>query len=157
MNFKNIAVISWPLKSLNYHLFLNHVNFSSLLCAGFVLSNCTYIYVAVCCRSMIVFKILLKGAEMDFTLQVWCNNSQLPVDHVLAGSFETTMRLLHDQVGVVQFDTYKQLFLQTYTRSRTCYQGLPSVPPLFGYPHRNWYVVGHPKFSRQSAMQYLVF
>ncbi|XP_048728495.1 coatomer subunit alpha-like [Ostrea edulis] len=74
--------------------------------------------------------------------QVWCNNSQLPVDHVLAGSFETAMRLLHDQVGVVQFDTYKQLFLQTYTRSRTCYQGLPSVPPLFGYPHRNWKEAG---------------
>ena len=25
--------------------------------------------------------------------QVWCNNSQLPVDHVLAGSFETAMRV----------------------------------------------------------------
>ncbi|MCV4785021.1 hypothetical protein OFM36_36875, partial [Escherichia coli] len=31
--------------------------------------------------------------------QIWCNNSQLPVDHILAGSFETAMRLLHDQVG----------------------------------------------------------
>jgi len=30
---------------------------------------------------------------------VWCANSKLPVDHVLAGSFETAMRLLHDQVG----------------------------------------------------------
>ena len=74
-------------------------------------------------------------------IQVWCNNSQLPVDHVLAGSFETAMRLLHDQVGVVQFDTYKQLFLQTYSRSRTDYQGLPSIPPLFGFPHRNWWVL----------------
>ena len=25
--------------------------------------------------------------------QVWCDNSQLPVDHVLAGSFETAMRV----------------------------------------------------------------
>jgi len=25
--------------------------------------------------------------------QMWCNNSQLPVDHVLAGSFETAMRV----------------------------------------------------------------
>ena len=25
--------------------------------------------------------------------QVWCNNSQLPVDHILAGSFETAMRV----------------------------------------------------------------
>nr|XP_011420529.2 coatomer subunit alpha [Crassostrea gigas] len=74
--------------------------------------------------------------------QVWCNNSQLPVDHILAGSFETAMRLLHDQVGVVQFDTYKQLFLQTFSRSRTCYQGLPSIPPLFGFPHRNWKEAG---------------
>ena len=142
--------------------------------------------------------------------QVWCNNSQLPVDHVLAGSFETATRvsrskqnsrypnwsflcllayyrknwigwdksesplalvlqtdlsripsyilfernglaglkchgmlsivfqLLHDQVGVVEFEVYKTLFMQTYARSRSCYMALPSLPPLFGYPHRNW-------------------
>ncbi|XP_059167634.1 coatomer subunit alpha-like [Physella acuta] len=70
--------------------------------------------------------------------QVWCNNSQLPVDHVLAGSFETAMRLLHDQIGVVKFEEYKQLFLLTFSRSRTCFIGLPTVTPLFGYPHRNW-------------------
>ncbi|KAG8146581.1 putative Coatomer subunit alpha protein, partial [Naja naja] len=69
---------------------------------------------------------------------VWCNNSQLPVDHILAGSFETAMRLLHDQVGVVTFAPYKQLFLQTYARGRTTYQALPSLPSMYGYPHRNW-------------------
>ncbi|XP_046576766.1 coatomer subunit alpha-like [Haliotis rubra] len=74
--------------------------------------------------------------------QVWCNNSQLPVDHLLAGSFETAMRLLHDQVGVVNFQSYKQLFLQTYARSRTAYLGLASIPPLFSYPHRNWKEAG---------------
>ncbi|XP_052228436.1 coatomer subunit alpha-like [Dreissena polymorpha] len=74
--------------------------------------------------------------------QVWCNNSQLPVDHVLAGSFETAMRLLHDQVGVVNFEEYRQLFMATYSRSRTCHQGLPSLPPLFGHPHRNWKEAG---------------
>jgi coatomer protein complex subunit alpha (xenin) len=74
--------------------------------------------------------------------QVWCNNSQLPVDHVLAGSFETAMRLLHDQVGVVDFESYKQLFLQTYSRARSCYQGLPSLTPMFGFPHRNWKEAG---------------
>jgi coatomer protein complex subunit alpha (xenin) len=30
--------------------------------------------------------------------QYWVNNSKLVVDHVLAGSFETACRLLHDQV-----------------------------------------------------------
>ncbi|XP_012517332.1 PREDICTED: coatomer subunit alpha isoform X1 [Propithecus coquereli] len=70
--------------------------------------------------------------------QIWCNNSQLPVDHILAGSFETAMRLLHDQVGVIQFGPYKQLFLQTYARGRTTYQALPCLPALYGYPNRNW-------------------
>ncbi|KAL7978383.1 hypothetical protein Chor_014922 [Crotalus horridus] len=70
--------------------------------------------------------------------QVWCNNSQLPVDHILAGSLETAMRLLHDQVGVVTFAPYKQLFLQTFARGRTTYQALPSLPSMYGYPHRNW-------------------
>ncbi|ESO90102.1 hypothetical protein LOTGIDRAFT_218145 [Lottia gigantea] len=74
--------------------------------------------------------------------QVWCNNSQLPVDHVLAGSFETAMRLLHDQIGVVSFESYQKLFLHTYSRSRTSYIGLPSLPPFFGYPHRNWKEAG---------------
>ncbi|KAK2187376.1 hypothetical protein NP493_168g04047 [Ridgeia piscesae] len=74
--------------------------------------------------------------------QVWCNNSQLPVDHILAGSFETAMRLLHDQVGVVQFEAYKQHFVSTFTRARAVYTALPSLPPLFGHPHRNWREAG---------------
>lgn len=32
-------------------------------------------------------------------LQVWVNNSQLPADHILAGSFESAFRLLHEQVS----------------------------------------------------------
>lgn len=108
--------------------------------------------------------------------QMWCNNSQLPVDHILAGSFETAMRvcsifslkfavkiwpklsyslhyvlycnlllffvtqLLHDQVGVVNFGPYKSLFMQTLSRGRTCYLGLPSLPCLRSHPQRNWKV-----------------
>lgn len=108
--------------------------------------------------------------------QMWCNNSQLPVDHILAGSFETAMRvrnecdvilhywiwnwifffylriiltftvhfslpqLLHDQVGVVNFSPYKTLFMQTLSRGRTCYLGLPSLPCLRSHPQRNWKV-----------------
>ncbi len=52
--------------------------------------------------------------------------------------FRRTLQLLHDQVGMVNFDAYKPLFLQTFSRARTCFQGLPSLQPLFGYPHRNW-------------------
>ena len=51
------------------------------------------------------------------------------------------MRLLHDQVGIVSFEEYKQLFLQIYSRSRTAYTALPSLPSLYAYPLRNWFVL----------------
>lgn len=70
--------------------------------------------------------------------QIWANNSQLAVDHILAGSFESAFRLLHDQIGVVDFSYYRSLFLSTYSRSRTAFVALPCLMPLMGYPHRNW-------------------
>uniref|UniRef100_A0A2R5L8Q5 Coatomer subunit alpha n=1 Tax=Ornithodoros turicata TaxID=34597 RepID=A0A2R5L8Q5_9ACAR len=68
--------------------------------------------------------------------QLWVNNSKLPVDHVLAGSFESACRLLHDQVGAVCFEPLRSLFLSTYARSHTAFTGLPQLPCLYGYPVR---------------------
>ena len=48
------------------------------------------------------------------------------------------LQLLHDQVGVVQFDQYKAVFMQTMQAAKTNYVALPSLPPLAGYPLRNW-------------------
>lgn len=70
--------------------------------------------------------------------QLWTNNSRLVVDHVLAGSFESAFRLLHDQVGVINFEPYRSLFLNTFSRSRTTYTAMPSLTSLHGYPLRNW-------------------
>ena len=39
---------------------------------------------------------------------------------------------------MVQFAPYKSLFMQTLSRGRTCYLGLPSLPCLRGNPQRNW-------------------
>ena len=36
------------------------------------------------------FAVPTKGTNPT---QTWCNNSQLPADHILAGSFETAMRV----------------------------------------------------------------
>ena len=36
------------------------------------------------------FVVPVKGTNPT---QLWCNNSQLPVDHIRAGSFETAMRV----------------------------------------------------------------
>lgn len=70
--------------------------------------------------------------------QAWTNNSKLVADHIRAGAFETAFRLLSDQVGVVNFAPYRQLFLNLYIGSRTSLPGIPNLPSLFSYPHRNW-------------------
>lgn len=70
--------------------------------------------------------------------QHWTNNSTLPVDHILAGNIESACRLLHDQVGVVNFTAYKTHFMSTLSRARTSLTGLPCVPSLAHYPGSNW-------------------
>jgi len=78
--------------------------------------------------------------------QHWTNNSSLPIDHILAGNVESAFRLLHDQVGVVNFEAYKSHFIASYSRSRTTLVGMPSAPGLFAYPQSNWKEV-NPKHS----------
>lgn len=69
---------------------------------------------------------------------VWANNSQLPIDHVMAGSFESAFRLLKEQVGAVEFEPLKPLFLGAFSMSRTSYTPLPNLPSIYAHPHRNW-------------------
>ena len=72
----------------------------------------------------------------------WTNNSQLAGDHVAAGSFETACRLLHDQLAVVDFTEYKAVFVQVYTASRCSVPGIPTLPSMTAFPHRNWREAG---------------
>ncbi|VEN35072.1 unnamed protein product [Callosobruchus maculatus] len=66
----------------------------------------------------------------------WTKLSQLPVDHIAAGSFESATRLLHTQVGVVNFTPYEQLFLEVFGASKTVYTRQHNVPTAFAYPSR---------------------
>ena len=70
--------------------------------------------------------------------QHWTNNSSLAVDHVLAGNVESACRLLHDQVGVVDFSPYRSHFLATMSRASSRLSGLPSTPSLPHHPQSNW-------------------
>lgn len=70
--------------------------------------------------------------------QAWANNTNLVADHLCAGSFESAMRLLNDQVGVVDFARFKPLFMELFTSSRTSYSALPTLDSLTGHPQRNW-------------------
>ncbi|KAK5969632.1 Coatomer alpha subunit, partial [Trichostrongylus colubriformis] len=68
----------------------------------------------------------------------WTANSRLVADHVAAGSFESALRLLHDQLGVVNKKPFKEVFMATYACSRVSFTALPNTKVLFGYPLRNW-------------------
>jgi len=74
--------------------------------------------------------------------QVWSNNSQLIADQVAAGNFDTAFRLLKDQVGVVKYDLYKDIFLNIYSGTKASFVGLPGLPPLAIHPSRNYVEAG---------------
>ena len=50
--------------------------------------------------------------------------------------------MLQDQLGVVKFDPFKTHFLRAYSQSRIIVPAIPLLPPLNGYPHRNWREAG---------------
>ena len=81
----------------------------------------------------------------------WTINSQLAADHVRAGSYDSACRLLNDQVGVVNFAPYKELFMESYAASKTSYSSLPHVSSLSAHPNRNWKELnpknGHPTLA----------
>lgn len=71
-------------------------------------------------------------------LQQWAAHSQLAVDHATAGAFESAFRILNDQIGVVNFQPFKPLFMAAYARARTMYAAMPLLSSLYAYPQRNW-------------------
>ncbi|XP_063689653.1 coatomer subunit alpha-like [Bolinopsis microptera] len=71
------------------------------------------------------------------TAKRWADNSQFAVDHLMGGSVDSAMRLLDDQVGVVDFNPYKSLFMQVMGRGAVCLPGIPCQAPVFAYPPRN--------------------
>ncbi|VDM32758.1 unnamed protein product [Hydatigera taeniaeformis] len=66
----------------------------------------------------------------------WIDNSPLAVDHILAGSYAQAMRLLNQQVGVVDFKPYAPIFHALYAASRMVLPGPGHTPALRIYAHR---------------------
>ncbi|CAL8124546.1 unnamed protein product [Orchesella dallaii] len=77
------------------------------------------------------FVVPTKGHSVSHQ---WTSNCQLPIVHVNAGSFETAARLLQSQIGVVNIEPFKHLFLAAYSKSHVVYTALPILPPLNFHP-----------------------
>lgn len=70
--------------------------------------------------------------------QYWANNSNLAVDHIRAGAYDSAFRLMNDQVGIVNFAPYRELFNELFVSARSSYSTIPNLAPQFAHPQRNW-------------------
>lgn len=59
-------------------------------------------------------------------------------DHVATGQFEIALRLLNEQVGIVNFEPYQETFVSMFGRARLTFGALSALPPLNAHLHRNW-------------------
>ncbi|XP_022657939.1 coatomer subunit alpha-like [Varroa jacobsoni] len=70
------------------------------------------------------------------TTQQWVDQSRLAVDHILAGSFDTAMKLLNEQIGIVNFKPFHSHFIATFARSKSALDGPLSIPTTYCYLQR---------------------
>lgn len=66
----------------------------------------------------------------------WVQNSNLAADHVAAGSFETAMRLLNRQLGIINFAPMKRKFLEIRASAKASLPGPPLTPASDFFPAR---------------------
>ncbi|KZT60918.1 Coatomer, alpha subunit [Calocera cornea HHB12733] len=74
--------------------------------------------------------VLADSAPGISEADLWVRNSPVAADHVAAGSFDTAMQLLNRQVGIVNFEPLKPLFLSIYRSSYAYLTANASMPPI---------------------------
>lgn len=67
----------------------------------------------------------------------WVRNSPLAADHAAAGSLATAMQLLHRQIGVVNFEPLKPMFMQVFAGASASVPTQPNYPALRAWLQRN--------------------
>lgn len=81
----------------------------------------------------------------------WTLNSQLAVDHIMAGSFGSAFRLLRKQIGIIDFTPFKDIFIQLEMRSHASLNtGAAHLPSLGISPLRNWREAQSVKLADRS-------
>ncbi|KAJ8676975.1 hypothetical protein QAD02_012762 [Eretmocerus hayati] len=67
----------------------------------------------------------------------WISNSQFILDHLSAGSYAAAFTSLNGQVGVINFDPYKSIFMSVYACSKLSLTLSLLLPPSCTYPTRS--------------------
>lgn len=68
----------------------------------------------------------------------WVQQSDIPADHIAAASFDSAMKLLNSQIGIVNFAPLKHHFVALASTASTVLSALPSTRSLEVPLHRNW-------------------
>ncbi|EFN59251.1 hypothetical protein CHLNCDRAFT_137537 [Chlorella variabilis] len=68
----------------------------------------------------------------------WQTKCSLAAEQAAAGAFDTAMRLLTRQAGIVNFEPLKPYFLEVYQGSQGVLPGLPGLPSLVTALDRSW-------------------
>mmetsp|Transcript_18514 Transcript_18514/g.51859 ORF Transcript_18514/g.51859 Transcript_18514/m.51859 type:complete len:1226 (-) Transcript_18514:342-4019(-) len=80
--------------------------------------------------------------------QRWQQKCNLAGEQVAAGAFDTAMRLLNRQLGIVNFAPLKGMFVETHLAAFGNLPGLPGLPTLTSAIDRNW----NPDASTQQPV-----
>eukprot|EP01113_Clastostelium_recurvatum_P048774 TRINITY_DN894_c0_g1_i4.p1 TRINITY_DN894_c0_g1~~TRINITY_DN894_c0_g1_i4.p1 ORF type:complete len:1261 (+),score=453.13 TRINITY_DN894_c0_g1_i4:106-3888(+) len=86
--------------------------------------------------------------------QMWTRSSNLAADHIAAGSFESAMGLLNQQVGAVNFAPLKPFFMSYLMASSVSLPTIPGVPSIITPLNRNSADLANPKM-RATALPML--
>ncbi|KAI7840084.1 hypothetical protein COHA_006214 [Chlorella ohadii] len=68
----------------------------------------------------------------------WQTKCHLAAEQVAAGAFDTAMRLLTRQAGIVNFEPLKPYFMEVYQGSQAVLPALPGLPSLTAALDRGW-------------------
>lgn len=71
----------------------------------------------------------------------WTQISDLPLHHVLAGSYKTAYGFMQSQVGVINPEPFKEIFKDLLIQSRAAYSILALHAPLYTFPNSFDFVV----------------
>ncbi|KNC75290.1 hypothetical protein SARC_12182 [Sphaeroforma arctica JP610] len=74
--------------------------------------------------------------------QVWQSNCRLAGEHCAAGAFDVAAQILNTQIGVVNFEPLRPLFLGTASATQTAVQGFATLPCMINAVHGNWQEAG---------------
>jgi len=82
-------------------------------------------------------RVFIAPREGPSHSDAW-RNSPLAVDHLAAGSFESAMQLLHQQIGAVNFAPLKPAFREIFLAAQAVLPTFSGIPSLLLGLDRNW-------------------